>query len=121
MSIEALKKAREALQLAVHLLRKYADAEDMGGARFDLTDCKEMLPIFAALAAIDAEAKPVVRMLTDEEVLGAVEDAERSHYRWSNGVRGQQLMPQDSPRFHLVMAGAAKVLSVNGLTIGEQG
>ena len=102
---EALKKALEALQL-------------MYGCKMTLRD---RAVDDAALAAIDAEAKPVVRMLTDEEVLGAVEDAERSHYRWSNGVRGQQLMPQDSPRFHLVMAGAAKVLSVNGLTIGEQG
>ena len=39
-----------ALKLAVQLLRTHADPEDLGGARFDLTDCKAMKPIFAALA-----------------------------------------------------------------------
>lgn len=39
-----------ALRLAVQLLRKHAEADDLGGARFDLTDCKDMKPIFTALA-----------------------------------------------------------------------
>lgn len=44
-----------ALKLAVKLLRQHADAEDLGGSRFDLTDCKAMKPIFAALAAHGGE------------------------------------------------------------------
>ena len=104
MSIEALKKAREALQLAVHLLRKYADAEDMGGARFDLTDCKEMLPIFAALAAIDAEAKPVVRMLTEAE--------------FAECCGGCKVT---SAAMTWMRRSVSKFAEVNGLTIGEQG
>ena len=48
---EALKKAREALQL-------------MYGCKMTLRD---RAVVDAALAAIDAEAKPVVRMLTDVE------------------------------------------------------
>jgi len=51
MSIEALKKAREALQL-------------MYGCKMTLRD---RAVVDAALAAIDAEAKPVVRMLTEAE------------------------------------------------------
>jgi transposase len=52
MSIEALKKAREALQL-------------MYGCKMTLRD---RAVVDAAIAAIDAEAKPVARMLTDEEL-----------------------------------------------------
>lgn len=44
-----------ALKLAVKLLRQHADPEDLGGSRFDLTDCKAMKPIFAALAAHGGE------------------------------------------------------------------
>lgn len=60
----------------------------------------------------DANA-PAVRMLTEDEVAQATEDGERSFRRWTQGVRGQTLMPQDSPTFHYVMAGAAKALAVN--------
>jgi len=88
MSIEALKKAREALQL--------------------VRDCKMTLRdqavVDAALAAIDAEAKPVVRMLTDvefEECCGGckVTSAAMTWMRRS----------------------VSKFAEVNGLTIGEQG
>ena len=58
----------------------------------------------------DANA-PAVRMLTEDEVAQATEDGERSFRRWTQGVRGQTLMPQDSPTFHYVMAGAAKALA----------
>ena len=58
----------------------------------------------------DASA-PAVRMLTEDEVAQATEDGERSFRRWTQGVRGQTLMPQDSPTFHYVMAGAAKALA----------
>lgn len=88
MSIEALKKAREALQL--------------------VRDCKMTLRdqavVDAALAAIDAEAKPVVRMLTDvefEECCGGckVTSAAMTWMRRS----------------------VSKAAEVWGLTIGEQG
>ena len=88
MSIEALKKAREALQL--------------------VRDCKMTLRdqavVDAALAAIDAEAKPVVRMLTDvefEECCGGckVTSAAMTWMRRS----------------------VDKAAEVWGLTIGEQG
>lgn len=55
MSIEALKKAREALQL-------------MYGCKMTLRD---RAVVDAAIAAIDAE-KPVARMLTDEEIADAL-------------------------------------------------
>ena len=77
----------------------------------------------AAIAALQAEeverlaaqaaSAPAVRMLTEDEVAQAAEDGERSFRRWTQGVRGQTLMPQDSPTFHYVMAGAAKALAVN--------
>ena len=88
MSIEALKKAREALQL-------------MYGCKMTLRD---RAVVDAALAAIDAEAKPVVRMLTDvefEECCGGckVTSAAMTWMRRS----------------------VSKFAEVNGLTIGEQG
>jgi hypothetical protein len=39
-----------ALRLAIKLLRTHADPESLGGERLDLTDCKDMAPIFAAIA-----------------------------------------------------------------------
>jgi hypothetical protein len=88
MSIEALKKAREALQL-------------MYGCKMTLRD---RAVVDAALAAIDAEAKPVVRMLTDvefEECCGGckVTSAAMTWMRRS----------------------VDKAAEVWGLTIGEQG
>lgn len=88
MSIEALKKAREALQL-------------MYGCKMTLRD---RAVVDAALAAIDAEAKPVVRMLTDvefEECCGGckVTSAAMTWMRRS----------------------VSKAAEVWGLTIGEQG
>lgn len=85
---EALKKAREALQL-------------MYGCKMTLRD---RAVVDAALAAIDAEAKPVVRMLTDvefEECCGGckVTSAAMTWMRRS----------------------VSKAAEVNGLTIGEQG
>lgn len=48
----------EALQLSVHLLRKYADLSNTGKAvRFDLSDWREAAPIFAAIAKAKAKAK----------------------------------------------------------------
>jgi len=82
MSIEALKKAREALQL-------------MYGCKMTLRD---QAVVDAALAAIDAEAKPVVRMLTDGEIADA--------------LSGYGMMAKQIQR---------KFAEVNGLTIGEQG
>ena len=82
MSIEALKKAREALQL-------------MYGCKMTLRD---RAVVDAALAAIDAEAKPVVRMLTDGEIADA--------------LSGYGMMAKQIQR---------KFAEVNGLTIGEQG
>ena len=61
--------------------------------------------------AAQAASAPAVRMLTEDEVAQATEDGERSFRRWTQGVRGQTLMPQDSPTFHYVMAGAAKALA----------
>ena len=88
MSIEALRKAREALQL-------------MYGCKMTLRD---RAVVDAALAAIDAEAKPVVRMLTDvefEECCGGckVTSAAMTWMRRS----------------------VSKAAEVWGLTIGEQG
>jgi len=85
---EALKKAREALQL-------------MYGCKMTLRD---RAVVDAALAAIDAEAKPVVRMLTDvefEECCGGckVTSAAMTWMRRS----------------------VSKAAEVWGLTIGEQG
>lgn len=85
---EALKKARDALQL-------------MYGCKMTLRD---RAVVDAALAAIDAEAKPVVRMLTDvefEECCGGckVTSAAMTWMRRS----------------------VSKFAEVNGLTIGEQG
>lgn len=85
---EALKKAQEALQL-------------MYGCKMTLRD---RAVVDAALAAIDAEAKPVVRMLTDvefEECCGGckVTSAAMTWMRRS----------------------VSKFAEVNGLTIGEQG
>ena len=79
---EALKKAREALQL-------------MYGCKMTLRD---RAVVDAALAAIDAEAKPVVRMLTDVEIADA--------------LSGYGMMAKQIQR---------KFAEVNGLTIGEQG
>lgn len=99
---KTLKQALEALKHAVYLLRKYADAEEMGGSRFDLTDCREMKPVFAAIEAIE-QHKPVVRMLTDAEI---------------RSVR------KDLPMFDYV-ATSRELLDlaaeVWGLTIGEHG
>lgn len=85
---EALKKARDALQL-------------MYGCKMTLRD---RAVVDAALAAIDAEAKPVVRMLTDvefEECCGGckVTSAAMTWMRRS----------------------VSKAAEVWGLTIGEQG
>ena len=85
---EALKKALEALQL-------------MYGCKMTLRD---RAVVDAALAAIDAEAKPVVRMLTDvefEECCGGckVTSAAMTWMRRS----------------------VSKAAEVWGLTIGEQG
>lgn len=79
---EALKKAREALQL-------------MYGCKMTLRD---RAVVDAALAAIDAEAKPAVRMLTDGEIADA--------------LSGYGMMAKQIQR---------KFAEVNGLTIGEQG
>ena len=52
--MDALKarvaRLTEALQLAVTLLRREAEPANLGGTRFDLTDCKEMKSIFAAIS-----------------------------------------------------------------------
>ena len=95
---KTLKQALEALKHAVYLLRKYADAEEMGGSRFDLTDCREMKPVFAAIEAIE-QHKPVVRMLTDEEAIDCECD------KFDNTVKFIQ----------------RKFAEKNGLTIGEHG
>jgi transposase len=88
MSIEALKKAREALQL--------------------VRDCKMTLRdqavVDAALAAIDAEAKPVVRMLTDEELAECCGGCKVT-----------------SAAMTWMRRSVSKAAEVWGLTIGEQG
>ena len=40
----------DALRHAVKLLRENVEPAELGGQRFDLTDCKDMAPIFAAIA-----------------------------------------------------------------------
>jgi transposase len=88
MSIEALKKAREALQL-------------MYGCKMTLRD---RAVVDAALAAIDAEAKPVVRMLTDEELAECCGGCKVT-----------------SAAMTWMRRSVSKAAEVWGLTIGEQG
>ena len=88
MSIEALKKAREALQL-------------MYGCKMTLRD---QAVVDAALAAIDAEAKPVVRMLTEEELAECCGGCKVT-----------------SAAMTWMCRSVSKFAEVNGLTIGEQG
>ena len=88
MSIEALKKAREALQL-------------MYGCKMTLRD---RAVVDAAIAAIDAEAKPVVRMLTDEELAECCGGCKVT-----------------SAAMTWMCRSVSKFAEVNGLTIGEQG
>ena len=88
MSIEALKKAREALQL-------------MYGCKMTLRD---RAVVDAALAAIDAEAKPVARMLTDEELAECCGGCKVT-----------------SAAMTWMRRSVSKFAEVNGLTIGEQG
>ena len=88
MSIEALKKAREALQL-------------MYGCKMTLRD---RAVVDAALAAIDAEAKPVVRMLTEAE--------------FAECCGGCKVT---SAAMTWMRRSVDKAAEVWGLTIGEQG
>jgi len=88
MSIEALKKAREALQL-------------MYGCKMTLRD---RAVVDAALAAIDAEAKPVVRMLTEAE--------------FAECCGGCKVT---SAAMTWMRRSVSKAAEVWGLTIGEQG
>ncbi len=88
MSIEALKKAREALQL-------------MYGCKMTLRD---RAVVDAALAAIDAEAKPVARMLTDEELAECCGGCKVT-----------------SAAMTWMRRSVSKAAEVWGLTIGEQG
>ena len=88
MSIEALKKAREALQL-------------MYGCKMTLRD---RAVVDAALAAIDAEAKPVARMLTDEELAECCGGCKVT-----------------SAAMTWMCRSVSKAAEVWGLTIGEQG
>lgn len=88
MSIEALKKAREALQL-------------MYGCKMTLRD---RAVVDAAIAAIDAEAKPVVRMLTDEELAECCGGCKVT-----------------SAAMTWMRRSVSKAAEVWGLTIGEQG
>ena len=88
MSIEALKKAREALQL-------------MYGCKMTLRD---RAVVDAAIAAIDAEANPVVRMLTDEELAECCGGCKVT-----------------SAAMTWMRRSVSKAAEVWGLTIGEQG
>ena len=88
MSIEALKKAREALQL-------------MYGCKMTLRD---RAVVDAAIAAIDAEAKPVARMLTDEELAECCGGCKVT-----------------SAAMTWMRRSVSKAAEVWGLTIGEQG
>jgi hypothetical protein len=45
-----------ALRHAVKLLRTHVEPVDLGGERFDMTDCKEMAPIFDAIAKATGSA-----------------------------------------------------------------
>jgi len=99
---EALKKAREALSLARSEIWRLLDVKGVHPKQ--ASEWPEIVLLDAALAAIDAEAKPVVRMLTDvefEECCGGckVTSAAMTWMRRS----------------------VSKAAEVWGLTIGEQG
>ena len=100
MSIEALKKAREALQeIALAGMSGSGQESEEGMRDWHARRTWEFIGIASrALAAIDAEAKPVVRMLTDGEIADA--------------LSGYGMMAKQIQR---------KFAEVNGLTIGEQG
>ncbi len=91
MSIEALKKAREALQL-------------MYGCKMTLRDRAVVDAAIAAIDAIDAEAKPVARMLTDEELAECCGGCKVT-----------------SAAMTWMRRSVSKAAEVWGLTIGEQG
>ena len=58
--IAAAPDMLEALQRAVNLLRTHCAPEDLGGSRFDLTDCKDVKPILAVIAKATSWAGTVV-------------------------------------------------------------
>ncbi len=97
---EALKKARKYPSLPEFQESDLPQA-DVAGILWAFSRQKVVAIVRkrdAALAAIDAEAKPVVRMLTDGEIADA--------------LSGYGMMAKQIQR---------KFAEVNGLTIGEQG
>lgn len=92
MSIEALKKAREALEQIKESIECNAITHG------------DMHQLDSALAAIDAEAKPVARMLTDEELAECCGGCKVT-----------------SAAMTWMRRSVSKAAEVWGLTIGEQG
>ena len=103
---EALKKAREALQeIALAGMSGSGQESEEGMRDWHARRAWEFIGIASrALAAIDAEAKPVVRMLTDvefEECCGGCKVT--------------------SAAMTWMCRSVSKFAEVNGLTIGEHG